>query len=127
MCMELLLTVLICVYHNYMWQHSIDRMFNFGTVFDYVNVGERPVLAKPLAKKFEALRYSERTTIGGDKAIVLADEPSLYGAILFTWYWMNSGWKGHAVQCFSKGCYDVIRDNHKELKRFAEIIKLIEK
>lgn len=127
MCMELLLTVLICVYHNYIWQYSIDRMFNFGTVFDYVNVGERPVLAKHLAKKFEALRYSERTTMGGDKAIVLADEPSLYGAILFTWYWMNSGWKGHVVQCFSKGSYDVIRDNHKELKRFAEIIKLIEK
>lgn len=124
MCMELLLTVLICVYNNDMWHHSNSRMFDFVSVFDYPDKSGRPPFANVFKSKFDVLGWSERTTLGGDRAVVLPDVPSLYGAILFTWYWLNTGWKGHKVIYFSNGC-DVIKDNHKELRQFAEIIKLI--
>lgn len=123
MCMELLLTVLICVYNNDMWHHKNQRMFNFETVFDYPNASGRPHFVNTFKTKFESLRYIIRNR----SDIILHEPPSLYGAILHTWYWMNEGWQGHRVVVMEKGPYNVVKENYKELRQFAELIKLIKK
>ena len=127
MCMELLTVVMVCV-------HKYRGLFNGisfdGSSFDKVFVPNReedpPAFTEFFKEKFELLELRRSHSFPDEKPkYTLPNEPSLYGAILFTWCWMHS--KRSVVFLHTEGdAYTPIADNCKELLKFAETIRLMQ-
>lgn len=127
MCMELLTAVMVCV-------HKYRGLFNGisfdGSSFDKVFVPNReedpPAFTEFFKEKFELLELRRSHSFPDEKPkYTLPNEPSLYGAILFTWCWMHS--KRSVVFLHTEGdAYTPIADNCKELLKFAETIRLMQ-
>ena len=54
--------------------------------------------------------------------MVLPKQPNLYGAMLVPWCKMH---ENNQYQYISNSAYDGISNNHEELKKFAEMMKMI--
>lgn len=123
MCMELLLTALICFYKD---PCLFEETINFDS-----KIGIFPSAPKHFNDFFKSkcgILNMQRRENSMDSYIIvhqLPFQPYLYGAILFTWYWMHSQSKDYIVQHIQGDVYEVIKSNHKELKKFVETIKLI--
>ena len=66
--------------------------------------------------------------IGGSASItsyILPETPNLYGAIIFCWYWMHKVSNSVLIQKNNGSLYDKINNNPEELKKFAEMIKMM--
>lgn len=59
------------------------------------------------------------------RSYILPEKGSLYGAIIFTWYWMHVKNKNTIIQHTEGDTYEVVAHNHKELKKFVETINMV--
>lgn len=127
MCMEVLLAVMICVYHDdsCFTDETVD-LSSFDRVFVTARKKPQPEFAEFFQRKFEAIHFS--TWQGFPEVpekIVLPDKPNLYGAMLFTWYWMHETSKNVVISYKQGSVYTTISKNHEELMKFAETIKMM--
>lgn len=127
MCMELLTVVMVCV-------HKYRGLFNGisfnGSSFDKVfmpNRGEDPpAFTEFFKEKFELLDLKQSHSFPDETPkYTLPNEPSLYGAILFTWCWMHNK-RYVSFSHITDGAYTPTADNYKELLKFAETIRLMQ-
>lgn len=124
MCMEVLLVIMICVYQdNSCFSDSPVDLTSFKNVFVSKGKSLRPVFDDFFKKKFENISFS--VDIINNNIYRLPKKPNLYAAILFTWYWMHPPANNIIFQHVKKDAYDGISENHIELKKYAEIIKMI--
>ena len=56
---------------------------------------------------------------------ILPSNASLYGAIIFTWYWMHGKNENTVIQHTKGDSYEVISKNYEELKKFVETINMM--
>lgn len=127
MCMEMLLAVMICVYNDETCfnGNSVD-ITSFGDVFAPRRSSFKPAFAPFFKEHFDLINF--RTSGGfADEAVryILPNSPSLYGAIIYTWYWMHEKSPLAIVQHTSGDAYEPISKNYIDLKKFAETIKMM--
>lgn len=127
MCMELLIAVMICA-HKY--QGLFDNTSFDGSSFDKVFISKRgastPAFAEIFKEKFELMDFRRNHSFPDETPkYVLPSQPTLYGALLYTWCWMHSG--RNVAFCHTTGdAYTPISNNCKELLKFAEMINLMQ-
>lgn len=127
MCMELLLAVMLYIY-NYQARFSdvSIRASSFDKVFMPYGNSPEPKFASFFKEKFENIPFRKQKAFSDDPMVyVLPNKPSLYGAILFTWYWMHKTSTSIVIQRSRDDVYGLIDGNNEELKKFAEAIKLM--
>lgn len=127
MCMEVLLAVMICVYQdNSCFSDTSIDVHSFNKVFAPDRKSRQPVFAEFFEKKFEDIPFSYPHNFAGEaEAYLLPENANLYGAMLFTWYWMHRKSRFSIVQFAQGSVYDAVSKNHEELIKFVEIIKLM--
>lgn len=127
MCMELLLTVLICIYNNDsclgnipVLHTTVDKMFN------KTKGAQPPQFAIFLSKHFkiEELRRS-KNVMDNSTSYILPENNDLYAAIIYTWYWMHNTNTDFDIRYKPQTGYDSIKNNPEQLKKFAETIRMI--
>lgn len=128
MCMELLLVILICVYHDESCLKkgikvdltSFDNIFNMN--FSKI---ELP-FSKFFAEKFRNINFRINKNFPDNYiSYTLPAKPDLYGAIIFYWYWLHEADTSNIVQWEYGSIYEVISKTPNELEKFVEIIRLI--
>lgn len=55
----------------------------------------------------------------------MPNKANLYGAIIFSWYWVHTVNQDSLIQKYNGSINDVITNNPEELKKFAEMIKMM--
>lgn len=126
MCMELLLIVLICWYNDESCFTRKPINCDFEKIFSINNSGKQPLFAEFFNEKLSNIYFREERGFLDDPITkLLPKKEFLYCAILFTWYWMHD--KNAAIVIkYERGTpYSEISNNYKELKKFAEMAKLI--
>lgn len=131
MCMELILAVMIC-YHkddSCFSDTSVD-ITSFDKIFN-LSKKAKPEFSNFFKDKFEKIefRYSHRypnEPLLEQQIYILSDKTTLYGAILYTWYWLHKQ-NTHSIiqQLPDSSAYKPISNNHIQLKKFAETIKMM--
>lgn len=126
MCMELLLTVMICHYGDESCFTGTPINRDFSKVFKIIPSNQQPEFAEFFGEKFKDIYLSQQHSFPDEPTpYLLPKNGSLYCAILLTWYWMHKKSPYYIVQYQIGTCYDNISNNHKELEKFAQTIKLI--
>lgn len=127
MCMELLLTVLICVHNDYSCVRDQQvRGSSIDDIFTISRTQEPPAFVAPFKAKIDKIGFRERQEFQDNpKCYVLPDRASLYGAIVFTWYWMHQKNPRYIIQRTKNDVYESVSKNHEELKKFAETIYMM--
>lgn len=126
MCMELILAVMLFVY-----DYRIDffktpvNIRDFEDVFKFSN-RVPPAFSTFFKEKFEQISVGRRQNFS-DEAIcyILPNKANLYGAIIFTWYWMHEKNKSIIIQHTQGDAYEVISNNYVELEKFVKTINII--
>ena len=126
MCMELLLAVMFFVYDYQIDFFQIPVIVtNFENVFNISN-GKRPAFSTFFKEKFEKITFTRHQNFHDDPiSYILPNKANLYGAIIFTWFWMHKKNNNVMVQHMKQDEYEVISNNHEELKKFAQTINII--
>lgn len=127
MCMEVLLAVMICVYQDAScFDDTSISLASFDKIFMPNRNSPKPAFADFFEGKFKEIsldrdvEFPEGTTIHK-----LPERADLYGAILFTWYWMHEINNDHIIRYRMNSEYETVSKNYKELKRYAEMIKMM--
>lgn len=125
MCMELLLAVMICVYKDESCFNntSID-VTSFENVFIAEPTRTCPPFYEFFNQKFKNVGF--RTTVSFNNQIryLLPKIATLYGAIMYIWYWLHEK-ASLAVFIIDNEENRSIAHNPEELKKFAEMIKMM--
>lgn len=127
MCMELLLAVMICVYKDEScFSNATINVSSFNDVFIPRNNIKRPAFTTFFAEKFQKIKYGfnynyDETT----KFYILPAKVGLYGAILYSWYWLHEPNPSVVVQMEQSFFYNPVLKGYEELKKFAEMIKMM--
>lgn len=128
MCMELLLAVMICFYNDESCfsENSVD-ITSMDRVFIFSRHNTQPAFAAFFKERFENAISLRSGPSFPDEPIryALTGKATLYGAVLFTWYWMHKRSPKAILQHTQGDAYDVISKNHEELQKFSETLKLI--
>lgn len=126
MCMELLLAVMLFVY-----DYRIDffqkpvSLSNFENVFKFRN-RSAPGFSSFFKEKFEEISFRKRKNFPEDSiCYILPNKANLYGAIIFTWFWMHEKNSNTIIQHEEGDAYEVISNNHEELEKFVQTINII--
>lgn len=126
MCLELLIIVVNTCYKSTIY--PCENLKKFNSLME----GDKklPPFSTLLDKKFKSLPHVEETIIGtsGGRRYVFTSERSLYATIFVIWYAvvLNNGHSmGVAIAVKDAKINEQLNKNAKELKRFADIIKLI--
>lgn len=133
MCMELLLSVMICVYKD---ESCFDNLsfasngsFNidfFGNVFITSSVIKQPAFVEFFTEKFKKMDFVLQKNFDETiKFYVLPQKVGLYGAILYSWYWLHEPNPSVVVQMENSFFYSPVLKEFEELKKFAEMIKMM--
>ena len=127
MCMELLLAVMICVHNDE--SCFLDTPIN-ATSFDKIFVpsshGSQPAFVEFFKEKFEGILFKRQNVFSDDATgYILPERANLYGAIIYTWYWMHKKHPQVIFQHIKDGVYEPISKHYVELKKYAETIKMI--
>lgn len=127
MCMELLLAVMICVYNdNSCFSETSINLDSFDKIFTPYANSAQPAFSEFFKRKFESISFSRKKDFSDDPLIyLLPEQTSLYGSILLTWYWMHPSNRNNMIQYTKNGKYEIVSNNHEELKKYAETIKMI--
>lgn len=127
MCMELLISVMICV-HKYqgLFVNASFSGSSFERVFAVHRAGITPAFSEFFKEKFECLSLRKTHSFPNEKpTYLLSSQASLYGAILYTWCWMHRE-RDVAFKHTNGDIYTSISNNNKELIKFAEMINLMQ-
>lgn len=133
MCMELLLVVMICVYED---DSCVSGAIINGKTYDKLFTvnweNQQPAFIDFFNNKFEEIGFErENNFLDGIISYILPPKENLYGAIIYTWYWMHKIHKMHKpsryyeICCGNHSVYEPISKNYEELKKYAETIKMI--
>lgn len=127
MCMELLLVVMICVYKDTScFSDTPIDVSSFDKVFTPTSNIVKPAFSDFFAEQFEKIRFRTQRGFSDEPfCYILPEKMSLYGAILFCWYWMHPKSKHVIIQYITKGVYTPIANYYEELKKFAELINMM--
>lgn len=127
MCMELLLTVLICVNNdNSCIREEQVRGTSLDDIFTTSRTNEPPTFVAPFMEKIDNISFTKRREFPDEPMhYVLPNHPSLYGAIVYTWYWMHKQNPRYLIQHTQGDVYGPISKNYEELKKFAETIYMM--
>lgn len=127
MCMELLLTIMICVYNNNMDIPLADiENLDYTNLFVQSETETKPPFLDFFNAKFGELYLEENIAIySGAITRIIVGKVGLYGAILFLWYWVHKKSEKYTLGFPPSTNYDKISKNYKDLKKFADTIKLI--
>lgn len=126
MCMEILLAVMICIYHYdpYLFENSSVEVKPWEYVF--LTVEKTPKFSEFFKQKFEKINFRSGMSPSGEStAYVLPEQPSLYAAILLMWYWMHKRKGGIIIQIGNHSIYDPVYKNINELKKYVEMLEMI--
>ena len=126
MCMELILAVMLFIYNEdaKFLEKTVD-MDNLGIAFTSSRGKSKPVFSTFFKEKFEQIPFGSRRNLSDEPlCYILPSKASLYGAIIFTWYWMH-GKNKNTVIYYKGDSYEVISQNHVELKKFVETINMM--
>lgn len=129
MCMELILAVMICVYkdNSCFSDVSID-LSSFEKVFKLPKSSQKPYpnFSEFFTSKFENANFRLHHNFSSElNNYRLPYHADLYGAILYTWYWMHKQNLNSVDIDPTNKVYEPILENYKELKKFAETIKMM--
>lgn len=127
MCMELILTVMLFIYNEdaKFLEKTVD-MNTLESVFTLSKGKSKPAFSTFFKEKFEQIPFgSQRNFYDQPLCYILPSKASLYGAIIFTWYWMHGKNKNTVVQHIKGDSYEVISQNYEELKKFVETISMM--
>lgn len=125
MCMELLLIVLVCEYghsaqgiENSVIENSFEESFLISET--------EPKFAKYLDEKFQDINFARPFNGYSTTTIYsLPKQPSLYGMILFYWYWLHKKSDAFVIKYDKNETYMHVGDYITELKTFLQTIELI--
>lgn len=127
MCMELILGIMMFAYNNS--QGFLNKKVNlkdFENVFTSSDGKNKPAFANFFKEKFEQINFSiSRDFSHQPICYFLPSEGSLYGAIIFTWYWIHEKDKNIIINHTPGDSYEVISKNYNELKKFIETIQMM--
>ena len=127
MCMELILAVMLFKYNEdaKFLEKTVD-MDNLESAFTSSRGKSKPAFSTFFKEKFEQISFKSGHTFKFERrSYFLPGKASLYGAIIYTWYWMH-GKNEDTVIRYTKGdSYEVISQNYKELKKFVETISMM--
>lgn len=128
MCMELLLAVMICVYNDEscFLEKSVD-ITSMDRVFIFSRNAPQPAFAAFFAERFDhhVSLKREHSFPGEAVSYILTGKANLYGAVLFTWYWMHKRNPNAILRHIQGDAYEAISKNNEELQKFSETLKLI--
>lgn len=126
LCMELLLVVMICKYHNdSCLTDATISLENFDKIFMPFS-NNKPAFSNFFKNKFENIKVGmTRDMVTDSMVYVLPENPNLYAAILFTWYWLHKSNRNYIIRINKDGVNEPISNNHNELKKFIEFIRMI--
>lgn len=125
LCMELILAVMICVHHDTSCfsDMSID-IRTFDNIF--ITTGAKPEFVDFFNTKFKSITSIQCEYSENDKIYLeLQNKDELYGAIFFSWCGLHKINKFDVIQYAKNEVCEPILQNHKELKKFAETIKMM--
>lgn len=128
MCMELLLCVMICVYEDETCFNGSHVNGNkIEEIFFLSRKGDQPSFGEHFQAKVGELYFATHQRFSDEPyAYQLPNkEPHLYAAIAWIWYWMHEKHPQYLIQHIQKDVYAPISNTPKELKKFAETIKMI--
>lgn len=127
MCMEMLLAVMICVHNDEscFLDNPVDAT-SFDNVFVFSRRAQKPAFAAFFKEKFGNIYFSQRHGFSDEPvSYILPDHADLYGAILFTWYWMHKKHPRIIFRHTQGDAYEPIAKNYEELKKFVETIRMM--
>lgn len=127
MCMELILAVMLFIYNDdaTFLERTVD-MHNLESVFTSSKGKNKPAFSTFFKEKFEQISFNTRRNFEDEpRSYILPEKGSLYGAIIFTWYWMHGKNKNTIIQHTKGDTYEVVAHNHEELKKFVETINMV--
>lgn len=128
MCMELLLVVIICVYKDEScFNGTMIHVSSFDNIFPGLKRDRQAPFVGFFKEKLNKINFRPSRNFPGDYiSHLLPDNPSLYGAMLYTWYWMHKSERTADVMQWREGTINkVISKNYEELMKFAEMIKMM--
>ena len=133
LCMELLLGVLICIYHDQSMFNDLNFTVSssFDHIFDIPEKKMSPPFSHFFKEKLDEIQFRVSDNIPNQKAYVLpalnpGQPASLYGAILFSWYWLHSKHGGILIQHVRGDGYEPVSNSTDLLKKFAETLNVID-
>lgn len=125
MCMELILTVMLFNNEDAKFLEETVDMDNLESIFTLSNGINKPTFSTFFKEKFEQIPFGSQPNFSDESLYyILPSKASLYGAIIFTWYWMH-GKNKNTVIYYKGDSYEVISQNHVELKKFVETINMM--
>ena len=128
MCMELLLAVMICVYKDKSCFDNtpvnVERN-SFEDVFKLKSNNVHPNFHKFFSEKFKTVGFKSVFSFQSEpEKYVLPNNANLYGAIMYTWYWLHK--PSSLAAFFIENEVNIpISHNPEKLKKFAEMIKMM--
>lgn len=127
MCMELLITVMIYVYdYQARFSEIPINITSMDQVFMPYGNSPKPMFAEFFKGKFDDIYFRKVHSFPDEAAhYQLPNHANLYCAIIYTWYWMHKKHPRAVIDRVKGDEYEVIADNHNELIKFAETIKMI--
>lgn len=131
MCMELLLTVLICVYNDNSCFADDPIRFcqsekKFANIFVPTNNSNTPAFANFFSEKLDNIYFSTHREFHDEPIkYILPKKANLYCAILFNWYWMHKRHSQIVFVHYEDDEYAAVAKHYIELKKFAETIKML--
>ena len=123
MCMELLIGVMIFEYgYSALFENipingpDFESLFSTGLRFS-------PVFAKFIKQKMSEVSFLHRNL--REASYILPNSYTLYGAIAYTWYWMHTKNDSFGFQYNIGSVNDKISKNYVEVKRYAEVLRML--
>lgn len=123
MCMELLIGVMIFEYgYTALFENipindpSLEGLFSTG-------LKTSPVFVNFMKQKLSEVSFSH--TNRRTSSWVLPNRYTLYGSIAYTWYWMHTTNEQFVFQYYPNSVNDKISNNYVELKRYAEVLRML--
>ena len=127
MCMELLLAVMIAVHHDEScFNNTSITVEPFNKVFVPRGSRLKPAFAEFFAKKFDLIEFGNGLHFASEpECCLLPYKANLYAAIIYTWYWLHKKSSSIFFTIYGINEHKRIEKNYEELKKFAEMIKMM--
>ena len=127
MCMELIIAVMIFAYN---WSpnalKNVVDVNGFENVFAIHGSRNKPAFAQFFKEKFEKIRFTITSRIpNAPTGYMLPNNANLYGAIIFSWYWMHRIPSSITIQHMPGDVYEVVAQNNTDLKFFVKMVYLM--
>lgn len=136
MCMELLLTVLICEYNNTSCFKDgiIDfqslKHKKFAQIFALSDIRKaiiiQPAFLPSFQSKYDNMDFRRKQGFSDDPIqYIIPEQFNLYGAMLLIWYQMQKHRPEIGFTYYQGTIYETIADYHLKLQKFAETIQML--